>query len=81
MEPHKAIGKASGKDRKGWVIRIKTRRLGALPEDIFDVAIPDQAEAMEAVRKAMNADPDAIMEIVGELPRGTDLRKGEVLWR
>ncbi len=67
---------------KGWVVRVTAKRLGgALPAvEIYDVAIADAVDAVEAVRRACGAGPDTI-EIVAELPSGTDLRDGEVLLR
>jgi hypothetical protein len=67
---------------KGWVIRVTTPRLGRPPSvDIYDVAIPVARDAVEAVRQASRAGPDAIIETIAELPAGTDLRAGEVLLR
>jgi hypothetical protein len=68
---------------KGWVVRVTAKRLGGgLPAvGIYDVAIADAAGAVEAVRRACGAGPDTIVEIVAELPSGTDLRDGEVLLR
>lgn len=69
--------------RKGWVLRVTTRRLGGRPPaiQIYDAGIPDAADAVEAVRKACGAGPETIVEIIAELPSGTDLRIGEVLLR
>ena len=44
---------------------------------IYDVAIPDAAEALEAVRRACGAGADTLVETIAELPSGTDLRDGE----
>ena len=68
---------------KGWIVRVTTKRVGGGHPTvaIYDVAIPDAAEALEAVRRACGAGPDAIVETIGELPSGTDLRDGEVLQR
>jgi hypothetical protein len=68
---------------RGWVVRVTTKRLGGKPlaVAIYDVAIPDAAEALEAVRRAYGAGPDTIVETIAELPSGTDLRDGEVLQR
>jgi len=68
---------------KGWVVRVTAKRLGGVPPavGIYDVAIADAAGAVEAVRRACGAGPDTIVEIVAELPSGTDLRDGEVLLR
>ena len=67
---------------KGWVIRVTTPRLSRPPSvDIYDVAIPVARDAVEAVRQASSAGPDAIVETIAELPAGTDLRVGEVLLR
>lgn len=58
------------------------RPSGGLPSvEIYDVAISDPAEAVEAVRKVCGARPDTVVETVAELPSGTDLRAGEVLAR
>jgi hypothetical protein len=55
---------------------VTTKRLGGRPRvAIYDVAIPDAAEALEAVRRAYGAGPDTIVETIGEL------RDGEVLQR
>ena len=45
------------------------------------MAISGAHDAMEAVRQASGAGPDAIVETIAELPAGTDLRDGEVLLR
>jgi hypothetical protein len=68
---------------KGWVVRVTAKRLGSVPPavEIYDVAIADAADAMGAVRRACGAGPDTVVEIVAELPSGTDLRDGEVLLR
>ena len=68
---------------KGWIVRVTTKRVGGGHPTvaIYDVAIPDAAEALEAVRRACGAGPDTIVETIGELPSGTDLRDGEVLQR
>jgi hypothetical protein len=64
---------------KGWIVRVMTKRLGGGPPsiEIYDVAIPDAAEAVEAVRRACGAGPDTVVEPIAELPPG-DLRNGEV---
>ena len=68
---------------KGWVVRVTTKRLGGGPAtvELYDVAIPDVAEAVEAVRRACGAVLETIVETIVELPAGTDLRNGEVLLR
>jgi hypothetical protein len=68
---------------KGWVVRVATKRLGGGPPavEIYDVAIADAADAVEAVRRVCGAGPDTVVEIVAELPSETDLRDGEVLLR
>jgi hypothetical protein len=68
---------------KGWVVRVTAKRLDGAPPavDIYDVAIADAADAVEAVRRACGAGPATVVEIVAELPSGTDLRDGEVLLR
>ena len=68
---------------KGWIVRVTTKRLGGGPPsvEIYDVAIPDAADAVEAVRKACGAGADTVVETIAELPPGTDLRDGEVLAR
>ena len=60
-----------------------TKRLGGrLPSvEIYDVAISNAVDAMEAVRRVCGASPDTIVETIAELPYGTDLRSGEVLLR
>ena len=66
----------------GWVVRVTTKRPGRIPSvEIYDAAIPDAVDAVEAVRKACGAGPGTIIETVAELPAGTDLRDGEVLLR
>jgi hypothetical protein len=67
---------------KGWVIRVVTPRPGRPPSvDIYDVAIPAAADAVEVVRQASGAGPGTIVETIAELPEGTDLRDDEVLLR
>jgi hypothetical protein len=68
---------------KGWIVRVTTKRLGGGPPSvaIYDVAIPDAADAIEAVRRACGAGPGTIGETIAELPPGNDLRDGEVLAR
>jgi hypothetical protein len=69
---------------KGWIVRVTTKRLGGggpPTVEIYDVAIADAADAVEAVRRVCKAGPDTVVEIVAELPSGTDLRDGEVLLR
>jgi hypothetical protein len=67
---------------KGWIIRVKTKRPGRpQAEQIYDAASSDAADAVEAVRRTCGAGPDTVVEIVAELPPGTDLRDGEVLLR
>jgi hypothetical protein len=68
---------------KGWVIRVTTKRPSGRPPGfaIYDAAIEDAVAAVEAVRRAYDADPDAVVETVAELLSGTDLRNGEVLLR
>jgi len=67
---------------KGWVVQVTTKRRDGGPPaaEIYDVAIADAADAVEAVRRACGG-PDTVVEIVAELPSGTDLRDGEVLLR
>jgi hypothetical protein len=67
---------------EGWVIRVTTDRPGKFPSvQIYDVAIPDAAEAIEAVRRVCGAGPGTIVETIAELLSGTGLRDGEVLLR
>jgi hypothetical protein len=67
---------------KGWVIRVTTKRAGRYPSvQIYDVAIPDAVDAVEAVRQTCGAGSDIILEAIAELPSETDLRDGEVLLR
>jgi hypothetical protein len=67
---------------KGWIIRVTTKRLGKPPSvGIYDAAIPDAADAVEAVRRLCGAGPDTVVEAIAEFPSGTDLRDGEVLLR
>ena len=68
---------------KGWVVRVTTMRPGGgfQPVEIYDAAILDPDDAVEAVRKACGAAPGTIVEAIDELPSGTDLRDGEVLLR
>jgi hypothetical protein len=68
---------------KGWIVRATTKRVrsGHPSVAIYDVTIPDAAEALEAVRRVCGPGPDTIVETIGELPSATDLRDGEVLQR
>jgi hypothetical protein len=68
---------------KGWIVRVTTKGAGGRPQfvGIYDAAIPDASAAVEAVRRAGGAGADAAVEIIAELPSGTDLRDGEVLLR
>jgi hypothetical protein len=68
---------------KGWIVRVTTQGDGGRTPfvGIYDAAIPDVSAALEAVRRACGAGADAIVEIIAELPSGTDLRDGEVLLR
>jgi hypothetical protein len=45
--------------------------------EIYDVAIPDAADAVAAVRSECGAGPDTIFEPVVEFPSGTDPRNGK----
>jgi hypothetical protein len=67
---------------KGWMVRVTTKRPGGSIQsvEIYDAVIPDSADAIEAVRRACGAGPDAIVETVAELA-WTNLRDGEVLLR
>ena len=67
---------------KGWMVRVTTKRPGGSIQsvEIYDAAIPDSADAIEAVRRACGAGPDATVETVAELAC-TNLRYGEVLLR
>ena len=49
---------------KGWIVRVTTKRVGGGPPsvEIYDVAIPDAADAVEAVRKACGAGADIVVE-------------------
>jgi hypothetical protein len=68
--------------QKGWVVRVTNPRLGGPPSvHVYDVAIPNAADAVEAARQASGAGPGTIVETIAELPEGTDLRDGEVLLR
>jgi hypothetical protein len=64
--------------QKGWIIRVTTKHGGAEPPSvqIYDVAILDLADAVEAVRRACGAGRGTIVETIGELPAGTDLYLG-----
>jgi histone acetyltransferase (RNA polymerase elongator complex component) len=44
-------------------------------------AATSRGHGVEAARRACGAGPDTVVEIVAELPPGTDLRDGEVLLR
>ena len=68
---------------KGWIVRVTTTRLGGGPPsvEIYDVAISDAVDAIKHVRMVCGAGPDTIVETIGELPSGIDLRDGEVLQR
>jgi hypothetical protein len=67
---------------KGWMVRVTTKRpCGSIQSvEIYDTAIPDPADAIEAVRRACGARPDTIVEAIAELA-WTNLRDGEVLLR
>jgi hypothetical protein len=69
--------------QKGWIIRVTSKRGGAEPRSvqIYDVAVPDAADAVAAVRMLCGSDHGTVVEPIGELPAGTDLRMGEVLLR
>jgi hypothetical protein len=62
---------------------VTTNRLGGSSSlvEIYDTAIPDAVDAVEAVRRVCDAGTDTIVETVAELLSGTDLRDGEVLLR
>jgi hypothetical protein len=68
---------------KGWIVRATTKRLGGRCSsvEVYDTAIPNAVEAVEAVRRVCDARADTIVETVAELLSGTDLRDGEVLLR
>jgi hypothetical protein len=68
---------------KGWIVRVTTKRFGGRPASvgIYDTAIPDPIEAVEAVRMVCDAGAHTIVEAIAELISGTDLRNGEVLLR
>jgi hypothetical protein len=68
---------------KGWIARVTTKGVGGRPPfvGIYDAAIPGASDAVETVRSACGAGADAFLEIIAELPSGTDLRDGEVLLR
>jgi len=68
---------------KGWIVRVTTKRVGGRPSSvqIYDTAIPDAFDAVEAVRGFCGAGADAVVEPIAELRSGTDLRDGEVLLR
>jgi hypothetical protein len=67
----------------GWIVRVTTNRLGGRSSsiEIYDTAIPDAVDAVEAVRRVCDAGADTIVEAIAELISGTDLRDGEVLLR
>jgi hypothetical protein len=68
---------------KGWIVRVTTKRLGgkASSVEIYDTAIPEAVDAVEAVRRVCDAGADTVVETIAELLSGTDLRDGEVLLR
>jgi hypothetical protein len=68
---------------EGWIVRVTTKRVGGRPSSvyIYDAAIPDAVEAVEAVRRVCDAGAETIVETIAELLSGTDLRDGEVLLR
>ena len=67
---------------KGWVIQVTILRPGGNQSvQIYDVAIPEASSALETVRRVSGAGLGDIVETIGELPVGTDLRDGEVLLR
>lgn len=67
---------------KGWVIRVTILQLGRPPSVyIYDVAIANVGDTVEAVRQVCGTGPNAVVETIAELPAGTDLRDGEVLLR
>jgi hypothetical protein len=57
---------------------VTTKRFGGRPASvgIYDTAIPDPIEAVEAVRMVCDAGADTIVEAIAELISGTDLRNG-----
>ena len=59
---------------KDWIFRVTTKRLGSLAPTvhIYDVAIPDAADAVEAVRKFCGAGSGTIVKTVAELPSWTN---------
>lgn len=68
---------------KGWVVRVTMLRPGGGQPivDLFDIALPILADAVEAARKASGSDAGAIVETIGQLPSTTHLRSGEVVLR
>ena len=50
-------------------------------QKICDAAMPNAADAVEAVRRACGAGANTIVEPIAELSPGIDLRDGEVLAR
>lgn len=68
---------------KGWIVSVTTKRLGGVPPsvEIYDAAVPDAVDAMNAVRRVCGGGADTTVSIVAELPSRTDLRDGKVIAR
>jgi hypothetical protein len=66
---------------RGWVVRVTSQRPGGMPPSvtIYHAGIADPVDAMHAVRTLCEADPDAVIETIAEIPSGTDIRDGEVV--
>jgi hypothetical protein len=66
---------------KGWMVRVTTKRPGGSIQSVefYDAAIPDSADAIEAVRPAVLV-LTPLSRLFAELA-WTNLRDGEVLLR
>lgn len=75
------------KERKGWTVVVaKSASSGGRPTiSVYDAAVPDAAEAEEAVRDAIQPGDDtaivAVSELSSETLRALRLGCGEVLGR
>jgi hypothetical protein len=46
---------------------------------LYHAGIADPVDAMHAVRTLCEADPDAVIETIAEIPSGTGIRDREVI--
>ena len=65
----------------GWVVRVTSKRPdGSTHVQVFEAAIPDAFDALEAVRKVSGCGNDATIEAITELAART-LPDGQVFAR